>query len=466
MRDIMRIALLAMVITLAGCGSNPEVVSNNVAGTAATPVAPTTPPATLTAQPTATFVATPTTAPATPSSAPPTETVQAATATTTAEATATTTGEATATPAGAASIVTPVPTAATTPDGIAIRPELKGTIAFTREGNIFVYEPQTGVVKLLIENGRDVQYSRDGSQIAFVRDDGLYLAAADGSNVQRIAAQPNVSDPRWTDDGSKIAFQRVVDAAAPGRGEIWTIELPNGQPIKITNGGDPAWAPDSKRLAYITEPTGDPRRNQLRLTNWLGQNDWGVVKNLPADTPSIGIPGEKVSPSRLEHMLLAPVWDAEGRFIYVPSFVLYQALSDFTIFERADAINGDSTFLGELPSVIDALGSPNRQAVVFSTSTARGDIGLVGRPLNTEADPEQYIWATTQDGNVYPAVAWAPTSDALVSIRCLFEDQNRCDLVLLAPNLNEPAVLIPDVFAGKGVDYQNRPALTWGGASQ
>ncbi|HEX6288893.1 MAG TPA: hypothetical protein VFZ66_06860 [Herpetosiphonaceae bacterium] len=460
MKPIGSIILLLMIALLTACGgAGPEI------GAAATPsattgAAPTTQPTATPDAPTATFVPTPVAAVATDTPAPATQTTAALatpTAQPTAAATSTAVPSATATPGQP----TPLPAPGTTPDGIAIRPDLSGTLAFVRDGDIYAYQPQTGAVRRLIENGRDVQFSRDGTQIAFIRDDGLYLAAADGSNIRRIAEQSGIVSPQWADDGSKIAFERGDDPARRGSGEIWTVELPGGTPLKIATGADPAWAPDSKRLAYVTEATGDPRRGQVRLTNWLGQNDWGVIRSLPPGLPPIGIPGEEIPPDRLEHLLFTPVWDATGAFIYAPAFVGYQALTDFSIWQRADARNGGSTFLGQLPGVMDAFASPNRQAVVFTVGSARGDITLLTRSLDPNIE-QQYAWAEYQELANSDAPAWSPGSDALAFFRCSFEPPDRCDLVVAQPGRSEPAALIPDVFGGKGPDREDGLALSWG----
>jgi hypothetical protein len=350
-------------------------------------------------------------------------------------------------------------------DAIA-RSHLQGTLAFVVDNDIYVYQPETGTVRLLIKNGRQPQYSRDGTQLAFVHDDGLYVAAADGSNIRQIAAQSNVREPHWTDDGSKLVWERMREPNRQWQHEIWTMTLPNGTPLQIATGYDPAWAPDGLRVAYVTEPTDQPRpRNQLRLVNWRGENDWPVVTTLPPNTPSIGIPGGEIPPEDLGHRMLAPVWDAPGRYIYAPSFVLYQALSGFSIWERADATNGGSVFLGELPEVADAVGSPDRQAVIFVTTHARGDRHLVARALDPSRPHEDYAWAETEFDDepvIYQAPTWSPESDAVAVFRCapdapIGDADNGCDLVVLEPGQDEPTVLIQNV-SGKD--------LAWGRAHE
>lgn len=480
-------AVLPTLLLLAACGntamqanvptptSAPSAAPSAAATTvpssaAAAPSAPAVASAAPSVVPTATAAATATSAPeATPTSAPE------ATPTSAPENVATSTPEATptaetSTPTAVAAIVTatatPAPSASpgTTADGGAVRPDLSGTLAFVRDNNIYRYQPQTGVVDLLIENGRDMQFSRDGSQLAFVRDDGLYLATADGTNQRQVAALTNVRAPQWTDDATKIVFERNATPTTYGpaatAGELYTIELPDGTARKIADGASPRWAPDGKRLAYVTAPVGELRRNQLRLTNWLGQNNWGVVRALPANTPAIGIPGGQRPAAELEHILFAPIWSADGSAIYVPAFVTSQVETDFAILERADPINGGSTFVRELPGVASATASPDRQAMVFSVPTARGDIALVAQSIDLQPGVDPFAWATTQDVAQHYAPTWSPNSDALATVRCPIEPEQPCDLILLQPT-EPPTVLIPGIVVAQPGQYIEGVYLAW-----
>jgi Tol biopolymer transport system component len=179
------------------------------------------------------------------------------------------------------------------------------------------------------------------------------------------------------------------------------------------------------------------------------------VHDLPRRTPSIGIPDSKVEPSDLEHILEHPFWSADGRSIYAPSYVLYQALTGFSIWERADAQNGGSTFVGELPEVMDATPSPDRKAVLFTSSSARGDIWFVARAI--DGDDAAWHWAETPNGMLSSTPAWAPDGQAVAYYRCELEQPERCSLHVLTPTGD--ALMVGAVAGGVPMD---RPAtLDW-----
>ncbi len=330
----------------------------------------------------------------------------------------------------------PLPTAA-----------LRGTLAYVRDNNIYSYNLRTQQTQLLVTNGRDMEYSPDGTQLAFVRDDGVYVARADGSTTRRIAAHMGVRQPRWSDDGAKLLWERTVYHTD----EIWTVALPQGTPTKIATGRDPAWAPDSLRVAYVTElPDDGALRNELRLVNWQGQRDWAVVTRIPPNTPPIGPPGEETPPDQLAHRMFSPVWNAAGTAIYLAAFVFYCCEGDTDIWERADATQGGSVFLDTLSDVHTVIGAPTRHAALLvSVGGGSGYFRFSARSLDPHVPDVQYAWADLATGprNARPeflAPAWSPESTAIAVLRC---SSGICDLVVLAPGLTEPQVVLTNVAA-------------------
>jgi Tol biopolymer transport system component len=89
-------------------------------------------------------------------------------------------------------------------------------------------------------------WSPDGTQLAFQRDDGIYVAGGPGSE-HRVASIANPHPPAWAPDGNEIAY------AADGR--IWIATADGSAPPRAlvsvgSVSSDPAWIPDGTGVAY------------------------------------------------------------------------------------------------------------------------------------------------------------------------------------------------------------------------
>ena len=103
--------------------------------------------------------------------------------------------------------------------------------------------------------------SPDGSKIAFDSDrDGtraVYVADADGSNVQRISGAGYAAVPSWSPDGTQVAFVR----AEPHTPSVWNVWMaaPDGTRLRrvtrhqVGQSWGASWFPDGRRLAYSVE---------------------------------------------------------------------------------------------------------------------------------------------------------------------------------------------------------------------
>ena len=111
----------------------------------------------------------------------------------------------------------------------------------------------------------DGHYSSDGRRIAYVHDilqgsDGklnLYACKSDGSKPEPLVPYGAFEEsPRWAPDGKRLAFVSTRD----GNQEIYTC-MPGGEDLKrLTShpGFDhhPAWSADGKRIAFISSREG------------------------------------------------------------------------------------------------------------------------------------------------------------------------------------------------------------------
>jgi Tol biopolymer transport system component len=86
----------------------------------------------------------------------------------------------------------------------------------------------------------------------------IWLCDSNGSNLQQLTSfgGPNVTTPRWSPDGTRIAF----DSDASGEYDIWVIEAAGGKPRQMTNhpanDGNPSWSRDGRWIYFDSARTG------------------------------------------------------------------------------------------------------------------------------------------------------------------------------------------------------------------
>jgi len=129
--------------------------------------------------------------------------------------------------------------------------------------------PITAEDVLTLQNVGDVQISPDGTQVAFVRTvtdteknkykSEIWLVPADGSRPpkQFTSGAASASSPRWSPDGTQIAFisDRQDEAA-----QIFLIAADGGEAQALTTlepGGIQGlhWSPDGLRIAFLYRAT-------------------------------------------------------------------------------------------------------------------------------------------------------------------------------------------------------------------
>jgi Tol biopolymer transport system component len=174
-------------------------------------------------------------------------------------------------------------------------------LAYTRlQRDLNVYAAELAADGTLTSPGRLVASSSrrdihavlspDGSRIALASDRGgsseIWLTGADGGAPFQLTqfARSGVFDgadrPRWSPDGSQIAFvSRAPDA---GLGDISIMSASGGTPRRLSDDAAtdiaPAWSADAQTIYFLSDRDGE-----LRL--WAMPASGGVARRLSA-TPS------------------------------------------------------------------------------------------------------------------------------------------------------------------------------------
>jgi Tol biopolymer transport system component len=137
-------------------------------------------------------------------------------------------------------------------------------LAWLPSGRIaFQYNTPSGpVVATMNADGSDVQrvnlpgwvdaatWSPTGQQLAYVANNRIYVANADGGNPRAITRNwQNAYQPAWSPDGRKLAFARFGSINTSG---IYVMNSDGRHMRHVLSGWqtEPSWSPDGRRLVY------------------------------------------------------------------------------------------------------------------------------------------------------------------------------------------------------------------------
>jgi len=152
-------------------------------------------------------------------------------------------------------------------------------IAFVSSDGLFVVDPaNSGLPFRLGLEGTPVpgraNWSPDGASLIVALDLGgrldIYLVPIDGRAPVRLTDDPAADyQPALSPDGSSIAFRRGEEG-----GRIWLMAADGSNQRPLTREGteayQPAWSPDGTEIVYVA---GDPSITRLRVIGIDGAGD-------------------------------------------------------------------------------------------------------------------------------------------------------------------------------------------------
>ena len=174
------------------------------------------------------------------------------------------------------------------------------------------------------------QLSPDGSQFMFSRTDHdeekdrfvttLRICNADGSNLRDFASGSPHGKFRWSPDGTRVAYMKLIDRKM----QLMVAPLGGGEPTQVTERGvsDFEWSPDGERMVLVralpedSEMTAAEKNAPTVITNRFYKLDGaGLIRKrqhlFALDLSS----GKEKQLTRGDWHCTSPVWSPDGRRI-------------------------------------------------------------------------------------------------------------------------------------------------------
>jgi len=259
--------------------------------------------------------------------------------------------------------------------------------------------------------------SPDGESVAFDLLGNVYVIPIEGGDARALHSGLSWSmQPRWSPDGSEIAFT----SDAGGADNIWIMAADGSRPRQLTKEdfrllNNPAWSPDGRYIAA---------RKHFTTTRSLGAGEIWIYHRSGGDGVAV------VERPNEEHQkeLGEPVFSPDGRYIYFAvdstpgGTFIYAQDSNAQIFEirRHDLETGETdSFVTGAGGAVRPQPSPDGRWLAF-VRRLEGRSALFLKdlesgsetPIYHELDSDmQEVWGVH---GLYPNFDWTPDSESLV----------------------------------------------------
>jgi Tol biopolymer transport system component len=117
---------------------------------------------------------------------------------------------------------------------------------------LFAVEPDGSGMTRIAKDAGQPDWSSTGRIVA-IRDDRLITLDPDGSDLERVRAGMQATDPRWSPDGSKLVFMCGATRSA----DVCTVNADGSGLLRLTRSDrtdwSPTWSPDGLRILWSPE---------------------------------------------------------------------------------------------------------------------------------------------------------------------------------------------------------------------
>ncbi|HXW76565.1 MAG TPA: S9 family peptidase [Candidatus Eremiobacteraceae bacterium] len=205
----------------------------------------------------------------------------------------------------------------------------------------------------------DAQISPDGTKVAVVtttsdfeknaRDSEVRLIDVRSGTVRQLTyGRDDASSPRWSPDGTRLAFIANHGSGDDAEDQVWVLSFAGGDPVAVTqaqNGVDEfAWRPDGKAIAFVADDSAAANAANPALDAYeVGDNDY-LARRVPASSQlwmvsAAGGPARKLTSQSWQLSQLS--WAPNGRTIAAAAQrSLYTGDADQSAIVTIDASTG------------------------------------------------------------------------------------------------------------------------------
>jgi dipeptidyl aminopeptidase/acylaminoacyl peptidase len=139
-----------------------------------------------------------------------------------------------------------------------------------------VFDLQWAADPQVSPDGRNIAYVRMGFDIKIDRARGaVWLVGADGKNERPLSSAATSGSPRWSPDGTRIAY---IARAADGSAQLYMYWTASGVSAPISNFTETpsglAWSPDGRWLAFTMSVAQDRKPLKVELPETPKNAKW------------------------------------------------------------------------------------------------------------------------------------------------------------------------------------------------